>query len=272
VKPASQSFTGTVVAIVSQQTKQDAAHVLSELSTTAVRTVLISLGDRRDAAPRDEEGAIVIEGLVPQYLNNAVASLRLSSLPTLAWWRAGDPRMLPEVAALVDRLVIDVEDPATCWPMIPAIAPLASVSELRWARLTRWRDLIAQFFDMPDVRASADGFDRLGIVAGDRHDARLVAGWLKARLPGGERLRLDLRGGAAPLDAVALSGSAGSLTVRLVGNHRCLETEVRLGSGQPSTRVVALGDQRPLTLLREEVRVRSRDLAYEEAAAAAEKL
>ena len=26
------------------------------------------------------------------------------------------------------------------------------MSDLRWTRLTRWRELFAQFFDLPDVR------------------------------------------------------------------------------------------------------------------------
>jgi hypothetical protein len=269
---AAPSFAGTLVAIVSRETRSEAVETFSALSTSAVRTVLISLGDRADAAPHEEGGAVAIEELLPRYLNNAVASLRLSSLPTVAWWRAGEPRILPEVAALVDRLIIDVDDPSACWPFVPRVAPLASVSELRWARLTRWRDLFAQFFDIPEVPARADAFGRLEIVAGDRFDARLLAGWLKARLPGGERLQLVLRDGLAPLDSVTLSGSAGSLGVRLLPNGTCLATSVRLGQEEISTRVVALGDQRPPALLGEELKVRSRDLAFEEAVREAERI
>ena len=130
------SFAGTLVAIVSQQTRREVVQTLSEMSTSAVRTVLISLGDRADTAPQEQEGNVEIDGLLPRYLNNAVASSRLSSLPTVAWWRAGDPRILPEVAALVDRVIIDVDDPSPCWPFVPGLASLASVSELRWGRLT----------------------------------------------------------------------------------------------------------------------------------------
>ena len=273
MKASAPSFAGTLVAIVSEETRTEAVESLSQLSTGAVRTVLISLGDRADAAPHEEGGAVAIEGLLPQYLNNAVASLRLSSLPTVAWWRAGDPRILPEVAALVDRLIIDVEDPSSCWPFVPTLAPLSSVSELRWARLTRWRDLVAQFFDMPEVPATADAFGGLEIVGRDRFDARLFAGWLKARFPGGDRLQLEFRdGGAAPLETVTLSGQAGSLEVRLLPNGNCLQTSLRLGREEMSTRVVALGDQRAPALLREELRVRSRDLAFEEAVREAERI
>lgn len=265
------AFAGTLVAIVSPETSGQAVDVLEQLPRSAVRTVLISLGERPDAAPREQAGAILIDDLLPRYLNNAIAYARLSSLPTAAWWRAGDPRILPEVAALVDRLVIDVEDPSSCWPYVPEVARLTSVSELRWARLTRWRDLIAQFFDMPEISSSPGAWDRLEIVAGDQYDARLLAGWLRSRLPGGDRVHVTQRSGNAPLDSMTLSGQDGSLGVRLLPNRDCLETAVRL-DGRTETRIVPVGDQRVSSLLREELYVRSRDRAFEDAVREAERL
>lgn len=265
-----RTFAGTLVAIVTGATRESAAETLSQLSSSAVRTVLISLGDRHDAAPREESGAILIEDLLPRYLNNAIAYARLSSMPTAAWWRAGDPGILPEVAALVDRLVIDVADPSPCWPYVAEVSRLTSVSELRWARLTRWRDLFAQFFDLPEVASSPEMWERVETVAGDQYDARLMAGWLRSRLPRGDRIQVTQRPGSAPLDSVALSGPNGTLQVRLLPNRTCLETSVRL-DGRVETRVVPLGDQRPLALLGEELRVRSRDRAYEDAVREAER-
>jgi glucose-6-phosphate dehydrogenase assembly protein OpcA len=140
------------------------------------------------------------------------------------------------------------------------------VSDLRWTRLTRWRDLIAQFFDMPEVRASLTAFDRFESVGSDAHDGRLLGGWLRARLPGGEQLQVVTKpGGPERLQSVRLAGPAGSLQVRLLPNGTCLETTVEMREGHASSRVVALGDQRLLALLGEELRVRSRDLAFEDA-------
>jgi glucose-6-phosphate dehydrogenase assembly protein OpcA len=266
-----KTFAGTLVAIVSGTTNDQAVETLSQLSLSAVRTVLISLGERHDAAPREEAGAILIEDLLPRYLNNAIAYARLSSLPTAAWWRAGDPRILPEVAALVDRLVIDVEDPSPCWEYVPETARLTSVSELRWARLTRWRDLLAQFFDLPEIAAAGGAWDRIETVAGDRYAARLLAGWLRSRLPAGDRLQVTQRPGTSALDSITLSGPTGTLDVRLRSNQRCLQTAVRL-EGRTETRIVPLGDQRLPELLKEELRVRSRDRTYEDAVRDAERL
>jgi glucose-6-phosphate dehydrogenase assembly protein OpcA len=269
--PRSKAFAGTLVAIVSADTSAPASEALSQLPSSAVRTVLISLGDRHDAAPREEAGAILIEDLLPRYLNNAIAYARLSSLPTAAWWRAGDPGILPEVAALVDRLVIDVEDPSACWPYVPEVARLTSVSELRWARLTRWRDLFAQFFDMPEITASEGAWDRLETVAGDAYDARLMAGWFRSRLAARDGVQVVQRPGQASLESIVLSGPAGTLQVRLLPNRSCLQTAVRL-DGRTETRVVPLGDQRLPALLRDELRVRSRDRAYEDAVRQAERI
>ena len=263
--------TVTVVAIVAPGPRTGIVETLSALSTAGVRPIIISLGDSGQAERREENGTIVIDGLRPRFLDNAVASLRLSSLPTLAWWRSG-PEMLRELASLVDRVVLDVEDPSAVWPLVPVVAPLASVTDLRWARVTRWRDLMAQFFDLPEVRASANTFEHLEIAGSDPFEMRLLAGWLKARLPAGNRLEVVIdRRGSATVEVLRLSGAEGALAVRLLPGSPCLETSVNVG-GRSFLRVVAVGDQRLLALIGEELRVRTRDLAFEEAVRTAERL
>ena len=273
VSPA-RALTATVVAVISPATRAGVLETLTALAqASGVRPVIVCLGHDAEAPRRHEDGAIVIDGLVPRYLNNAVASLRLSSLPTLAWCRAGDPAALPDLARLVDRVVMDREDPSAGWTLVPEIAPLAGVSDLRWARLTRWRDLIAQFFEMPEVRTSFTTFDRVEIVGTDSHDARLLAGWLRTRLPGGHLLAVDARsGGSAQVDTVRLVAATGSLAVRILPNGSCLETTISLPAAEPCTRVVPVGSQALAALLGEELRVRSRDLAFEDAVREAEKL
>jgi hypothetical protein len=270
---ASRVFTATVVAVVSPSTRDEIVETLAALAPTGVRPVIISLGEDPEPARREEGGAMVIDGLLPKYLDNAVASMRLSSLPTLAWWRAADTQTLEALAALVDRVVLDVEDPSPLWPVVPGIAKLASVSDLRWTALTRWRELLAQFFDVPEVRESAATFDRVDVEGSDPHMGRLIAGWLKCRLPAGDRMKVFVdRGRAASLESLRVSGRNGSLSVRLLPNRTCMETEARMGSRHSSVRVVTASDQRPQALIGEELRVRSRDLAFEQAVHAAEHL
>ena len=265
-----RSLTGTIIAVVQSGTEGAAAEALASLSAVSgVQPVIISLGDNPEAPRTTQLGATVIEGLPPRYLDNAVASLRVSSLPAAVWWRTGDPQALEDLAALVDRIVLDLEDPVEAWARVPALASHVAVSDIRWARLTRWRDLMAQFFEVPEVRRAT--YSRVEIRGADRHDAALLAGWLKSRLPGGADLDVDHQADAGPkLASIELSGPEARLSVRLLPNGTCLETVVAVQDGSPVSRVVARGDDRLPALLGEELRVRSRDLAFEDAVRAAE--
>ena len=268
--PAGPALTATVIAIVSAANKAESAAALSALVRgTGVRPIIISLGDAAEAPCRSENGATVIDGLRPQYLDNAVALLRLSSLPALVWWRAGEPSVLTELASLVDRVVLDLDDPTPAWRRLDELTARVPVSDLRWTRLTRWRELMAQFFELPEVRAAS--FDRLAVAGGDPYDGRLVAGWLKSRLPGGGGITaaFDPRG-ARPLERVELTAPTVRLSIGVRGDD-CLETAIAV-DGSAETRVVARGDDSLAALLGEELRVRARDLAFEAAVHQAEQL
>ena len=232
----------------------------------ALRVVLIATeGEppRVDAQP----DVVAIGGLKPGYVNNAIAGVRLSSLPTVVWWRGGSPDGLDGVASLADRLVLDVDDPWPLWRRAPALLEHTALTDLRWARLTRWRAAMAHFFDLAQVREAAASFSRLSITGGDRASCALFAGWLEASLgwstPVAEELTVN--DPAMPIEAVVLGGEAGELVLRLLPNSTCLDTNARVRGGVLASRVVSLGDQSLPALLSEELRVRSRDLAFERA-------
>jgi len=270
--PSSRSDTSTLVALASGAALED-VHVALEtlVRTSGVRPIVVSLGQQRQPVRSERNGTAVIEGLVPRYLNNTVASLRLSSLPAIGWWREPSTDGLLELGELVDRLILDVEDPSTVWTLVPELSMRTAVSDLRWARLTRWRDLFAQFFDLPDVRERAATLSALSITAGNRHGARLLAGWIVSRLPEGERLEISIAAddSVAAIRSLQLTGSEMTLSLRLLPNDVCLETIVTLTGSKPVSRVVAAGDQSLAALVSEELRVRSRDTAFEDAIAAA---
>ncbi len=172
---AGMALTATMVVAGPSPRLMEAAKALSELTDVGVRTVLISYGDNPEPAVRVSRQTVSLEGLPPKYLNNAVAALRLSSLPTLVWWRGGNVDMLKGLAALSDRLVLDADDPREVWGSVPILAERTAVSDLRWTRLTQWRALMCHFFDIADVRAAAAGFHRLRIEGSDLNTARLFA-------------------------------------------------------------------------------------------------
>ena len=269
-RAAGMALTATIVVAGPSPRLVEAAKALSELTDVGVRTVLISYGDNPEPAVRVLRQTVSLEGLPSKYLNNAVAALRLSSLPTLVWWRGGNADTLKGLAALSDRLVLDAEEPREVWTSVEILAEHTAVSDLRWTRLTRWRALMCHFFDIADVRAAASGFRRLRIEGSDLYAARLFAGWLASALQWGEGVAPDLREkpGASPIDLVVLGDGTQELTLRLAANQTCVESAARVQGLAPASRIVSLGDQGLAALLGEELRIRSRDLAFERAVAA----
>jgi hypothetical protein len=138
---------------------------------------------------------------------SVVEPLLISDLPVFLRWRGepawGSPE-LDQLVALTDRLIVD----STEWDDLPypyrhlaALFDRAAVSDIAWARTSRWRMLLASLWpDIADVRTIR--------VRGTEAQAQLLAGWLRSRLDrddialehiGADRLEgIDLDGTAAP--------------------------------------------------------------------------
>jgi glucose-6-phosphate dehydrogenase assembly protein OpcA len=267
-----RGVTATVVAVGPAARLVPAAAAFAEIADVAgIRAILISNGAEAEPKVHVASYAVAIEGLLPRYVNNAVAAVRLPSLPMLVWWRGGAPGALDGLAELADRLVLDTEDPVRVWVRAAALAEHTALSDLRWTALTRWRTVLAHFFDIQAVRAATASFDTLQVDAGDRHGARLLAGWLASRLRWDRRVTIDLREApGSAIQLVRLSGGGSELTLRLVADGRCIEAAVSCRDCSTASQIVPLGDQSLAGLLAEELRVRSRDLAFEEALRAME--
>jgi hypothetical protein len=82
---------------------------------------------------------------------------------------------------------------------------------------------------------------------------------------------MDLREvSGGPMQLVRLSGHGQHLTLRLVAEGRCVEAEAHVEGHSGASQIVPLGDQSLGGLIAEELRVRSRDLAFEQALRAME--
>jgi len=262
-----RTFTATVVGIGPRERLVGCSAFLSLAESTGLRAVLIATDAA--AAPRIllHGHSVAIEGLRPTFVNNAVAALRLSSLPTLVWWRGGDPQELDSLASLADRLVLDAEDPLPLWARVPALASRTAVSDTRWAALTRWRALMANFFDIPEVLAVAPSLRHLEVSGGDRAAMRLFAGWVSSALQwkGDGTVSLRDEPGAPVLHSVTLRDGDQELSLRLCPNGTSVETSARVQGHARASRTVPLGDQGPAALLAQELRIRTHDRAFEAA-------
>jgi len=155
-----------------------------------------------------------VRGDFDERVASVVIPLLVPDLPVFLWWTGtppSDARHLDDLVTLADRFIIDSSDFARADRTLPEIARLArhrvGITDLNWARLTPWRELIAQFFDVPAWRPFLDGI--IGIRAGfavdmdgrDIHpsQALLLLGWLASRM------------GWRPVEALAPSEAGGLL-------------------------------------------------------------
>lgn len=169
-----------------------------------------------------------------------VEPLLISDLPVFLRWRGEPPWNTPELEQLVgvtDRLIVDSvewDDVPASYPRLAELFPLCAVSDIAWARTSRWRSHLATLWPgIAEVKTVR--------VRGTAAQAWLLCGWLRSQL-GREDIALEHEP-AEKLEAVALDGEA-----------------VGLPPGDPPT---------PSDVLSDELERFTRDPVYEAAVLAA---
>jgi glucose-6-phosphate dehydrogenase assembly protein OpcA len=263
-----RALVATVVAVGPVDRLHSAAETLQTLGDAGtVRGIVLSDAMRGAPSARVAGNTVILDGLKPPYLNNAVAALRLSSLPTLVWWRGGSPETLDGLADLADRIVLDEPAPEATWAHAISLFEDSAFSDMRWARLTQWRTLMAQFFDIPEVRAAATTFTHLHVTARDRLAATLFGAWLTSSLRFARGLTVDVSDGDldVPIQEVRLGDDEQRLELRLAEHLSCVETEASVRGHRRASRIVSLRRLDDVGLLTEELGIRARDVAFERA-------
>ncbi len=148
-----------------------------------------------------EEITLVAHGQFTSELPSAGIPLLVPDLPVFLWWqdlqRPDEDIFLP-LSYAADRLVIDSVDLAAMNLHLDIVEQLFSrqgveaiaVSDINWARLTSWRALLANFYDVHEYRAALAELERVkieygapeGNTNGIATQALLIAGWLASRL------------------------------------------------------------------------------------------
>jgi glucose-6-phosphate dehydrogenase assembly protein OpcA len=147
-----------------------------------------------------EQILIRARGDADRRLASAVIPLLLPDLPVFLWWTETPPVDAPifdELLGLVDRLIVDSGDfarPDRTLARLHAIARAGhgryGVTDFNWTRITPWRELVMQFFDVPAWRPFLDTITGIRIGFAVDADGReihpsqalLFIGWLASRL------------------------------------------------------------------------------------------
>jgi glucose-6-phosphate dehydrogenase assembly protein OpcA len=122
----------------------------------------------------------------------AVRPLLEADLPMVLWW-TGDPRahevLFRDLADECARLVLDLPDPGAAAAAVRlgldrSLCPFSRDSS--WFGITRWRELIAQFFDPPGLRPSLLSIAtvEIEVLSVDASRTPRLAIWLAAWLAG----------------------------------------------------------------------------------------
>jgi glucose-6-phosphate dehydrogenase assembly protein OpcA len=170
------------------------------------------------------------------HLASLVTPLLAADLTDFLWWPGGDftrSSLFDDLLPVVDRLIVDTahlgRDIHALTALRSAIAEGSGspiVGDFTWLRLEPWRQLIAQFFDAPDVQRCLQTIDQVTIhYAETRQDgssglaaALMMAGWLGSRLDWQaiDPLERQKRGGYwAPLRASSEEGRGRDIELTL---------------------------------------------------------
>ena len=213
------SVLNLVICVPTIEAAQMASTLVRDLSSTHVARVLLLILDKNApnmvatwATIRSfpvisdltrhsfEQITMMLQGTAVYSLTNIVTPLLKPDLPVYLWWLQDPPdeqRLFESLASLSDRLIVDSASFTKPEESIRALSSLvrastnSAISDLNWGRLTRWRELVAQFFDSSEYTPYLSGLNRIDIehsmspdtnTAPNATSALLLAAWLKTRL------------------------------------------------------------------------------------------
>src|SRR5260221_13309074 len=119
-----------------------------------------------------DQATMLATGGVLRSISNIVQPLLKPDLPVYLWW-LGDPpdndTIFNSLLQLSDRVIVDStsffnpEQDIHPLALLRQAAPDCALSDLNWGRLTPWRQLIIQFFDVTEYRPFLAGVTSIEI-------------------------------------------------------------------------------------------------------------
>ena len=155
-----------------------------------------------------EQITIMANGSAVRSIANIAQPLMKPHLPVYLWWLSdppSNPALFESLSKLSNRIIVDSSSFMTPEESLRALSTLAQtfpesgLSDLNWGRITRWRELVAQFFDAAEYRPYLAGISSIeiehaagpfaqltvteqGDVSPNAACALLLAGWLEMQL------------------------------------------------------------------------------------------
>lgn len=262
----------TLVVVIDDIDAQEAIEVATQASRQhPCRIIVVIAGDRRgknrlDAQIRlggdagaSEVVVLRLYGALANHGPSVVVPLLLPDSPIVAWWPGEAPTDVGSdpIGAMAQRRITDAAQHRHARQLLKKRAATYAPgdTDLAWARITRWRGLLAAALDQPPYEPVISA-----VVAGapDSPSSDLLAAWLAHRLN-------------APVRRVSTPAGSGITSVRLERESGPIDL-VRPGDvvatlsqpGQPDRRI-ALARRETPACLADELRRLDPDDIYEEA-------
>jgi glucose-6-phosphate dehydrogenase assembly protein OpcA len=195
-------------------------------------------------------------------LPSVVLPLAVADLPVVLWCRASRLLGMPEfraIAAMATRVIVDsavMPDPQVALRRLADAAAHTVLGDLAWARLTRWREMLAQLFQNRELLAQIGSISEARVRFGPGYEtaARYLAAWISVGLPQAKA-------------AVASDPSTPTLDLELsgVGVHVSLRRQDQrlVATVNEISQCTNLPQPGDYTLMREELTITSRDSVFE---------
>lgn len=261
-----------------------------------------------------EEVTMKAQGSFVSELPSAALPLLVSDLPTFLWWRGqvdSSEKVFGNLLHAADRLIVDSVEFAKPVGELLAMNTICQkdhetevgISDLNWARLTSWRGLLADFYDVPEYRAALEEINNVCIsYVAPRTDetaiapqALLLAGWLASRLQWaikdkptiqeGERTLLEFshqRGGTVTVELLRVKeaginpgrlarvelqsqADGSAFRVERSADLQRVLTEAKLGANVNRGRVLPVRNRSTAQLLSREMEILCNDQIYQDA-------
>jgi glucose-6-phosphate dehydrogenase assembly protein OpcA len=156
--------------------------------------VISSAGERDERVDFTVQGERVqldVSCLDAEAILGYVTALVKTSVPTILWWSGLNEDSAPIFYALLplaNTLLFDsssgVADDSTLRRLaaFDTQHPHVILRDLAWLRIRPWQDIIANFFDEPDVTGDVFTIRSLRVRSGSDAEAFYLGGWLASRL------------------------------------------------------------------------------------------
>jgi glucose-6-phosphate dehydrogenase assembly protein OpcA len=120
-----------------------------------------------------------------------VESLLVKDIPTVLFWAADrlfESNTFKALLPLMQHVILDSSGSGKEPNALREFAGFfsehraAALDDLAWMRLEPWRDVVAQFFDPPDVQGELFSLRSIAIASGSESEALYLGCWLASRL------------------------------------------------------------------------------------------